>query len=293
MILLLGKSGYVSKRFQDYFNYKNIEYRVVSLREKPEVVLTDLLKTIKPRFVINAMGYTGKPNVDACELQKRECLYVNVILAEIVADTCRKFNIPLGFVSSGCIYLEYEVEYWHKFSENSKPNFTFAEDNCSWYSGTKALGESLVKKSWDKTYIWRLRMPFNHIDGERNYLSKILSYNKIWSSPNSLSNLDEFVKLAHKSMVNEISYGIYNMINPLEMSARGIHEIAKKHYIGRKSYEYFENLEEFNKIIETPRSNCVLTCSKSRNEGIYFLDAPESVDRCFSKWNRPDNTIFW
>jgi dTDP-4-dehydrorhamnose reductase len=30
-------------------------------------LLLEFLKTKKPAFVINAAGYTGKPNVDACE----------------------------------------------------------------------------------------------------------------------------------------------------------------------------------------------------------------------------------
>ena len=39
--------------------------------------LASLLRKIKFTFVINAAGYTGKPNVDACELAKAECLSGN------------------------------------------------------------------------------------------------------------------------------------------------------------------------------------------------------------------------
>ena len=34
--------------------------------------LRSLLNDVKPRFLINAAGYTGKPNVDACELNVGE-----------------------------------------------------------------------------------------------------------------------------------------------------------------------------------------------------------------------------
>jgi dTDP-4-dehydrorhamnose reductase len=44
------------------------------------VVLTELLRREKPAFLINAAGYTGKPNVDACELHKSECLLGNAVL---------------------------------------------------------------------------------------------------------------------------------------------------------------------------------------------------------------------
>ena len=38
------------------------------------------LRSKKPRFLINAAGYTGKPNVDACELAKADCLDGNAVL---------------------------------------------------------------------------------------------------------------------------------------------------------------------------------------------------------------------
>ena len=40
------------------------------------------LKKEKPDFVINAAGFTGKPNVDACENQKSETVAGNVTLAQ-------------------------------------------------------------------------------------------------------------------------------------------------------------------------------------------------------------------
>ena len=37
-------------------------------------------------FLINAAGYTGKPNVDACELHKADCLMGNAVLPGIIAQ---------------------------------------------------------------------------------------------------------------------------------------------------------------------------------------------------------------
>jgi dTDP-4-dehydrorhamnose reductase len=66
--------------------------------------LASYLKDIKPTFTINAAGYTGKPNVDACELAKAECLSGNAVLPGIIREVCEDLNIPWGHVSSGCIY---------------------------------------------------------------------------------------------------------------------------------------------------------------------------------------------
>lgn len=294
MILILGKNGYVSKRFQDFFNYKKIPFVVESLKDKSSPFFVErLIENHQPRFVINCMGYTGVPNVDACEDNKEECLYVNVTVAEIVAEACKKKNVPLGFVSSGCIYNEFDSEWWHEFTEKETPNFSFPYRNCSWYSGTKSLGESIVKKTWEKTYIWRIRMPFNHIPDDKNYISKILAYSKVWSSMNSLTNLDEFVQLAYYSFVKDIPYGIYNMTNPGGITAKTILELASSFNIKKLSYEYFTNKEEFSKYIKTPRSNCILYSGKIANEGLSFLNSDKSLEKALSYWGKEKATPFW
>lgn len=294
MVLILGKNGYVSSRFQDFFIYKKIDYKAVSLRNSP-YELENILKEVKPRFVINTIGYTGNPNVDSCEDHKEECLYGNVIIAEIVADICRKNNIPLGFISSGCIYNEDEVEWWRTYSEKDFPNFSFYNKNqkCSWYSGSKALGENLVRKSWDRSYIFRLRMPFNHLESSKNYLTKIFSYNKVWSCSNSLTNIDEFVKAVYNAMNVEAPYGVYNVCNHGGVSAKEIHSLAKTYNIGKENYSYFKDLNEFSENIKTPRSNCVLNTNKIRAEGIYMSPVLESLEKTFSVWNQKESTIFW
>ena len=104
--LLIGKSGYVGKRFsvvpklrnnlisigRDLFNYYDRK------------LLGEFISQNQIAFVINAAGYTGKPNVDACELEKAECLSGNAVLPGIIREVCEDLKIPWGHVSSGCIY---------------------------------------------------------------------------------------------------------------------------------------------------------------------------------------------
>ena len=294
MVLLLGKNGYVSKRFQDFFNYKQIDFTVISLRDlQSPYNIINILRDLKPKYVINCIGYTGVPNIEACENNKQECLYVNVVLQEIIADACKKWNIPMGYVSSGCIYQEHEISYWHEFNETDFPNFSFAFKNCSWYSGTKALGESVVTKSWEKVRVFRLRMPFNHIPSDKNLISKFLKYPKIWSYPNSISNLDEFVKACYLSMEKEIPYGIYNLTNPGSITAKEILDYGKIYEITKPVYEYFKNIEEFKQVTSSPRSDCVLRSDKILESGIELLNIHESVDTTFRNWNQDTSFPFW
>ena len=146
MIYLLGGSGYVGGAFQALLTRKGIPFRNLRRAEidyTNPTVLTAALKADKPAFLINAAGYTGKPNVDACELHKHECLFGNGVLPGIVADACMDVGVPWGHVSSGCIYTGARAD-GKGFTETDVPNFTFRTNNCSFYSGTKALGEEVL-----------------------------------------------------------------------------------------------------------------------------------------------------
>src|SRR5262245_5881603 len=107
MIYLLGGSGYVGREFQRLLVRKGIAYlspRRVDLDYTDLSVLTAALRAKRPACLINAAGYTGKPNVDACELQKAECLFANAVLPGRIAQACEAAGVPWGHVSSGCIY---------------------------------------------------------------------------------------------------------------------------------------------------------------------------------------------
>src|SRR5471030_495274 len=172
MIYLLGGSGYVGQAYQDLLCRKNIPFknlRRAELDYTDVAALTAALRAGKPDFIINAAGYTGKPNVDACELHKAECLFGNAVLPGRIAEACAAAGVPWGHVSSGCIYTGARPD-GTGFTETDAPNFTFRQNNCSFYSGTKALGEEVLAGQ-PNLYVWRLRIPFNEIDYPRNYLT--------------------------------------------------------------------------------------------------------------------------
>ncbi len=50
----------------------------------------------KPEFLINAAGYTGKPNVDACENHQADTLQGNTLFPAAVAHACARQGIPFG-----------------------------------------------------------------------------------------------------------------------------------------------------------------------------------------------------
>jgi len=289
MIYLLGGTGYVGQEFQAQLRARGIAYKNISRYSfdynEPDK-LYNALSVDKPEFLINCAGYTGKPNVDACELDKANCLRGNAVLPGIIADACKKLNIPWGHVSSGCIYTS-SGHVWRSngWTEEDKPNFTFrSKGGCSWYSGTKGLGEEVLA-DYDNVYIWRLRIPFNNINNPRNYLSKLMNYNTLLDATNSLSDLNEFVSACLDSYLNKIPYGIYNVTNPGKVTTKEVIELINKYKIVDKEFKFFKDESEFMKVAaKTPRSNCVLDSSKILSTGIKLTEVHEALDRALNNW---------
>jgi len=286
MILVLGGSGYVGGAFLRLLSEKGIEHRSIARSEVnyyDKAALSALIKESGASFLINAAGYTGKPNVDACEIHKADCLTGNAVLPGVLREVCEDVSLPWGHVSSGCIYTGCR-EDGSGFTEEDAPNFSFRQDNCSFYSGCKALGEETLAGA-ENAYVWRLRIPFNHEDSPRNYLSKLLRYNRLLEASNSISHLNEFVAACFACWEQQIPTGIYNVTNTGSVTTREVVELLKKHLNPDKEFDFFSDEGEFMNIAaKTPRSNCTMNNSKLLGAGIEISDVHDAIERSLKNW---------
>lgn len=288
MIYLLGGSGYVGHAYQTLLARKGIAFRVLRRADldyaNPEVLRAALLHD-RPDFLINAAGYTGKPNVDACELHKHECLAGNAVLPGVIADACAAAGVPWGHVSSGCIFTGERAD-GGGFTESDPPNFTFRTNNCSFYSGTKALGEEVLAGKPD-VYLWRLRIPFNHVENPRNYLTKLMRYSQLLEATNSISQLEEFCAATFACWEKRVPFGTYNVTNPGKVTTHEVVELIKRSGVCTKEFSFFRSEDEFMQIAaKTPRSNCVMDSSKLAATGITLTEVHEAVARDLKRWVR-------
>jgi dTDP-4-dehydrorhamnose reductase len=286
MILLLGASGYVGSAFSELLTRQGVPFHKASrstIDYTNNNSLRRLINDIQPTFLINAAGYTGKPNVDACEIHKTDCLLGNSILPGIVRKACEEFGLPWGHVSSGCIFNGTRQD-GGGFTEKDEPNFCFRSNHCSFYSGCKALGEEVLVDA-SQVYIWRLRIPFNHIDSPRNYLSKLQNYQILLEATNSISHLDDFVWACWQSWERKIPFGIYNVTNPGAVTTKQVTDLIRKELRPKRNFEFFTSEEEFmTKAAKTPRSNCVLDTSKLTNANICLRTAEEAILSSLRSW---------
>ena len=286
MIILFGSTGYIGSEFVKQL--AELKLPVFLWPNTKNTTFKDLEKWYDEAgypligAAINAAGYTGKPNVDACELDKVGTIHGNITWPQILTDWCMLNDIPLGHVSSGCIY-EGRRSDGNPFTEEDEPNFSFKYNNSSFYSGTKAIAETIVSK-WEKSYIWRLRIPFEEYDNSRNYISKILKYQLLLDAENSVSNKQEFVSACIQTLTKKVPYGIYNVTNGGYITTKGITEKFKQTIAKDKIFKFVDEQEFYKNVVKTPRSNCVMSNEKLLSTGIKMRTADEAFEYCLNNW---------
>ena len=277
MLVILGGSGYVG----DVFRRLDCNQGAIAISRRDcdyydIKALSKFLKDMRASFVINAAGFTGKPNVDACESSKYECLQGNAVLPGIIREVCEDLNIPWGHISSGCIYSGRRDD-GKGWTEEDEPNFSFRSPPCSFYSGSKALGEEVLEGA-ENCFVWRLRIPFNHESNPRNYLQKLLNYENLLEAENSVSHLEEFCQKCIECFTKDVEPGVYNMTNPGSITTSQVTEWMIQEGLTDKKFNFFKTEYEFmEKAAKTPRSNCVLDTTKAEKVGIGMRPVEEAM----------------
>jgi UDP-glucose 4,6-dehydratase len=283
MHIILGKNGYIAEAIIKELKSRDLPHVAWS---RSDVDYTDL-KELKYNLyilgddlhIINCAGYIGKPNVDACELAKADCIEGNVLLPLMLAQLCCEKKYEFTQISSGCIYGGYEKH----FTEKDAPNFDF--QNGSFYSGTKALAEKVVLQNNPNSYVFRLRIPFDEYESPRNYLTKLLSYDTLLDAENSLSHRADFAKYVMELIEQKVPHGIYNVTNKGSVTTRDVVQLIKKYNLSNKDFKFFDNLESFGKETVAPRSNCVLDTTKIE-QYIKIRTAQEALEDALSKYKQ-------
>jgi UDP-glucose 4,6-dehydratase len=282
MILIIGSSGYIGTEFVKQLQKDNTTFISISYKDINRKNLISLINTVKIKYIINCAAFVGKPNIEACESQKDKTIDGNILFPLMLKEICEEFGIILCHVSTGCLYNgpSPSSEGWN---ENNEPNFSFELNNCSFYTGTKVMAEKYIKP-YERSYIWRIRLPFENEHNNRNYISKVINYNTLVTEPNSISNKQEFVKACLDSIKLEIPFGIYNITNTGAISSIDIVNKLVKTIKPDKTAKFITTEEFYKMSSPMPRSNCIIDNSKILSMGIKLSEVDECVDKCLKNW---------
>ena len=174
----------------------------------------------------------------------------------------------------------------HGYTEEDTPNFTFRDPPCSFYSGSKALGEEVIS-GVGRSYIWRLRIPFDEFDNPRNYLSKIQRYPKVYENVNSISHRGDFARACLDLWDRRAPFGTNNVTNPGFITTRQVVDLIEKILRPNRRFEFWKDDSEFYRLAaKTPRSNCVLDISKLLGAGVKIRPVREALEASLRGWKK-------
>ena len=278
-ILILGK-GYIGNYLaitETGINHEIIHISKSDLNYEDPNIFKDFLEKEPNKFdwIINCSGYTGKPNVEACESNKEICYHYNVTVPLYITKVANSFRIPIIHIGSGCIYDGYSQDY----TEEDLANFGADSQFSSFYSKTKDTFEKLSERL--ERYIFRIRIPFNGVPEPKNYIWKLLHYDNLISEPNSVTNIDDLRTFVYKFIEIKRPLGIYNVTNKGSIEAKEVVEILKSYGLDNPKWN-FVSVKDAN--FKVGRSNCILDTSKIENMGIELPDVKESFKKSINTY---------
>jgi len=254
--LLFGKNGWIGGKLIELLTAQGKTFHLAESRTYNRESVVAEIEKFKPTHVLNAAGVTGRPNVDWCEDHKPETVRTNVIGCLNVADICAEKGINHLLYATGCIF-EYDDAHQiggQGFLETDAPNF-----HKSYYSHTKAMVEDMLAV-FPTTCTLRVRMPISDDLSPRNFVTKIVKYDRVVDVPNSMTVLTELLPVS-LIMAERNFTGIYNFCNPGAISHNEVLALYKKYVDPSYTWSNF-TLDEQAQILKAGRSNNTLDHTK-------------------------------
>ena len=264
-VLVYGHAGWIGNQFVDILKKNNINHLVGTSRVDDALSLSLELDNVLPTHVVSFIGRThgiidGKvyPTIDYLENPGKlvENMRDNLFSPLSLGIACKDRNIHYTYLGTGCIFNYADVvkavetggTNEHKFNENDVPNFFGSS-----YSIVKGFTDRLMHQLKDSVLNLRIRMPIVAEENPCNFITKILSYSKICSVPNSMSVLDELLPIVIKMMTAGVT-GTVNLTNPGVITHNEILEMYQKHVDPTFTWTNF-SIEEQRKNLMCDRSN--------------------------------------
>jgi dTDP-4-dehydrorhamnose reductase len=228
------------------------------LRADDDARVEDFLVSEQPTHVVSLVGRTHGPGFSTIDYLEqpgrlpenvRDNLYAPLVLATI----CQKLSIHFTYLGTGCIFSEDDPPS-KAYREDDRPNFFGSS-----YSIVKGFTDRLMHH-YPNTLNVRIRMPITSDMSSRNFITKITSYSKICSIPNSMTVLPSLLPIM-ADMMKEKRTGTINLVNPGIISHNEILEMYKELVDPSFTWQNF-TIAEQDQILLSKRSNNQLSTEK-------------------------------
>lgn len=289
-VLIYGADGWIGNQVCLILDQLKITYKKGKTRaEDIEGLENEIIQT-NPTHIMSFIGRThGKigshefTTIDYLEQpgkikeNVRDNLYSPIVLAIL----SNKYNYHYTYLGTGCIF-EYD-NLTHEFGKETNGFTEFDVPNFfgSSYSVIKGYTDRLMHLFPNVLNV-RIRMPITAEINPRNFITKITTYKKVCSIPNSMTVLPELLPIMIDMALNKKITGTINLTNPGLISHNEILLMYKEIINPDFVWENF-NIEEQNQILAAGRSNNYLDTTKLEELYPNVLNIKESVRKCLDK----------
>lgn len=271
--LIFGKDGWLANKLKNYLGDA-----IVS-----DVDVLDLsavrreLNEKKPEVVINAAGITGRPNIDWCEDHKLETIAGNVTVPLNLLQATQEKGFYMVHFGSGCIF-QGDGPDGKGFKEEDKA------EPPSFYSWTKFWADSILKHF--PVLIVRLRLPIDIEPSSRNAIDKVLKYENVIDSENSVTVMPDLLK-ATKQLIEKKKTGIFHVTNPGTISPAKIMELYKQIIDPSHEFKVIKDEDLYAKgLAKAKRSNTILNTEKLETVGIHLKPIQERIVEVIEEYKK-------
>lgn len=292
MYLVYGHNGWIGGQLVALLDQQGIVYAKGESRlDDVDAVEREILH-IAPTHVISFTGRThGKigdqvfTTIDYLEQpgKLQENVRDNLFAPVVLANLSRKYGFHFTYLGTGCIF-EYDdihdSDSANGFTESDLPNFF-----GSGYSIVKGFTDRLMHMYEDRVLNVRIRMPITADLNPRNFITKILNYERICSVQNSMTVLPELLPIL-VDLIGRKVVGTVNLTNPGTISHNEILAMYREIVDPNFTWRNF-SVEEQRAILAAGRSNNLL--DTSRLETLYPGVRPirEAVSDIISRLKKP------
>lgn len=274
-ILLFGGHGWIGQQV-----CKLLEGHVVHLPDCRADDLTRVKEAIAqfgPTHILALIGRTHGEGINTIDYLEepgklvenvRDNLYAPVQLAILAAQ----YNIHMTYLGTGCIFSQ-DDPCTCSYGEHALPDFFGSS-----YSIVKGFTDRLMHVLEDKVLNVRIRMPITDEVHPRNFITKIVKYERVCSIPNSMTVLPELLPIM-VDMMEQRHTGTINMTNPGVVSHNEILEMYKELVDPTFSWTNF-TLEQQHAVLKSKRSNNWLNTEKLEQLYPHVRDIKSAVRMC-------------
>lgn len=248
--LVYGSRGWIGTKTLQFIEERGDRYICGSSRGDDDVSVSAEIDLHQPDQILSLLGRTHGPGFSTIDyLEQKGQTYVNVrdnlYAPFVLARVAETKGIHFTYLGTGCIFSSSDGD--QSFTEESPPNFFGSE-----YSIVKGFTDRMCSLFPD-TLNCRIRMPISADNSPRNFITKIVSYEKIHSVPNSMTVLEELLPIMLE-MAFQGETGNVNLTNPGVISHNEVLSLYKEYVDSNVEWKNFDGKELLN-VIAAARSN--------------------------------------